>query len=84
MAHHKSAIQRIKTNKKSQEYNSHYKSMLKTLLKKIFSIKDKEQGISGLKEAYSLLDTLAKKNIIHKNKAAHQKARVARHIISLS
>ena len=84
MPHHKSAAKRIKTNLKRQIYNTHYKSMLKTLIKNILSITDKATGEQQLKKVYSLLDKLAQKNVIHKNKAANQKARLSKFVASLS
>jgi len=83
MPHHKSAIKRVKTNLKRQEYNKHYKAMMKNAIKKVLSIQDKELGLLELKNIYSLLDRIAKKNIIHKNKAANQKSRLAKYVASL-
>ena len=83
MPHHKSTIKRVKTNLKRQEYNTHYKTMMKTAIKKVLSIRDKELGLKELKNIYSLLDKLAKKKIIHKNKAANQKSRLAKYVASL-
>ena len=83
MAHHKSAIKRIRTNETSRQYNMHYKSMMKSEIKKILGMQDKEVAAQELNGAYSLLDKLAQKGIIHKNKAANQKARLTRHVASL-
>ncbi|MCK5739263.1 30S ribosomal protein S20 [bacterium] len=83
MAHHKSAIKRIKTNEKSRQRNNHYKSLMKSTLKSVFSTTEKEAAEGKMSGAISLLDKLASKGIIHKNKAANQKSRVARHINSL-
>lgn len=82
MAHHKSAIKRIKTNQKANESNRHYKSMMKTALKKVFENPEKENLEGNAKEAVSMLDKLARKGIIHKNKAANQKSRIARFLNS--
>ena len=83
MPHHKSTIKRVKTNLKRQEYNKHYKSMMKTAIKKVRVAQDKELGLIELQNTYSILDKLARKNIIHKNKAANQKARLAKFVASL-
>jgi len=83
MPHHKSALKRVKTNLKRQKYNTHYKSMMKSAIKKVLGSTVKETAIQSLKDIYSLLDKLAKKKIIHKNKAANQKAQMARFVNSL-
>ncbi len=84
MPRHKSAVKRVKTNMRSQKYNTHYKSMLKTAVKRLLEMTDKEQANAELKKTYSLLDTLARKNIIHQNKAANQKSRLAKRVSVLS
>lgn len=83
MPHHKSAIKRVRTNKKRQEYNKHYKTMIRSSVKNVLNAPDKEAGIQILRSTYSLLDKCARKNIIHKNTAANQKARLTKHVNSL-
>ena len=83
MPHHKSAIKRLKTNAKRNEYNKHYRSKMRSTVKNMLTMTEKEQALTSLDKAYSLLDKLVKKNIIHRNKAAHQKARLAKHVNSL-
>ena len=57
---------------------------MKTAIKKVLNIEDKEVIQKELKDTYALLDKLAAKRIIHKNKAANQKSRLARHANSLA
>jgi len=76
MAHHKSAFKRMKTNARDNERNRAYKSTLKTQIKKVRSAKNKEEGVALFRNAESMLDKLARKGIIHKNKAANQKAKL--------
>lgn len=83
MAHHKSAIKRIRTNEKSRQRNNHYKSLMKSTLKSVLSTTEKAAAEDKMNKAISLLDKLASKGIIHKNKAANQKSRVNRHVNSL-
>jgi small subunit ribosomal protein S20 len=77
MAHHKSALKRIETNVRDAEKNKAYLSALKTQLKKVRSAKSKDEAVIQFKSAASQLDKLVKKGIIHKNKAANQKSRLA-------
>jgi small subunit ribosomal protein S20 len=84
MAHHKSALKRIKTSWKQNRRNVSYKSEMKTSIKKVLSIKDKETIQPELNKTYALLDKLAAKKIIHKNKAANKKSKLARYANSLA
>ena len=83
MPHHKSTYKRVKTNLQRQLYNNHYKSKMKTAIKTVLNITDKEKAVEELNRTYSLLDRLARKKIIHPGKAANQKSRLAKHVSSL-
>ena len=84
MAHNKSTEKRIRTSWKQNRRNASYKSEMKTAIKKVLSITDKEAIKEELNNTSALLDKLAAKRIIHKNKAANQKSRLARHANSLA
>jgi small subunit ribosomal protein S20 len=84
MPQHKSCEKRVKTNAKSNQRNVGYKTQMKSSVKKIRSITDKEAIQDELKKTYSLLDKLASKKIIHKNKAANQKSKLSKYANSLS
>ncbi|MFQ5771919.1 MAG: 30S ribosomal protein S20 [bacterium] len=83
MANYPSAIRRIRRSKKSSERNIHYKSMMKTAIKSVLSAKDKESAEKVFTQTVSLLDKLASKGIIHKNKAANQKSQLALYVNKL-
>ncbi|RMH64367.1 MAG: 30S ribosomal protein S20 [Calditrichaeota bacterium] len=80
MAHHKSAIKRIRTSLKERAYNRHYKKQMRLAIKAVLNSDNKEQAATELKNAYKIIDRLAAKNIIHKNNAANKKARLARFV----
>jgi len=84
MAHHKSTQKRIQTNARDTERNRHYKSALKTQMKKVRSAETKEDGQKMFREATSLLDKLVNKGMIHKNKAANQKSKLSAFVEKLS
>jgi len=77
MAHHKSAIKRIKTNARDNARNRHYNSMLKSQIKKVRGSENKEDAEKNFRQAVSLLDRLTNKGIIHRNKAANQKSKLS-------
>ncbi|MGB9663776.1 MAG: 30S ribosomal protein S20 [Ignavibacteria bacterium] len=77
MATHKSAIKRHKQSLKRRAMNRARKSELKTWIKKIRTAPDKETAKAAYNKVVSLLDKLATKGIIHKNKASNQKSKLA-------
>ncbi|MBC8213683.1 MAG: 30S ribosomal protein S20 [Candidatus Marinimicrobia bacterium] len=84
MSINKSVMKRIRQARKAQASNKHYKSMMKTAIKKTMALTTKENSESILKDTISIIDKVAGKGIIHKNKAARQKSRVTSYINSLS
>ncbi len=78
MAHHKSALKRIRQAEKRRLRNKAYKGMMKTAIKKVRLAESKEQAVEALHRAYAILDKLVSKGIIAKNKAANKKSRLAR------
>jgi len=84
MAHHKSAIKRSKKSIIENNRNIHNKSTLRTAIKNVLSASDLETAKKELRNTVSLLDKMVVKGIIHKNKAANQKSRLARYVNSLA
>jgi small subunit ribosomal protein S20 len=80
MANHKSAIKRIRTNNRRRTRNSYQTVTTRTSLKKVFTSTNKTEAQAMLPKVYSLLDRMAKKNLIHKNKAANLKSELAVHV----
>ena len=83
MAQHKSAEKRIRQSEKRRERNRHYTSLMRTVVKRVRTLTDKNQAEMALKEAVQLLDKLAAKRVIHRNKAANQKLKLTRLVNSL-
>jgi small subunit ribosomal protein S20 len=78
MATHQSAIKRIRQSKRRTLRNRQYRAKMRTTLKKIVEAKDRQSVGKDLQSAVSLLDKLVNRGIIHRNKAANQKSRLAR------
>ena len=76
MAHHKSALKRIRSSETKRLRNKYYLKTTRTFIKKLMKSTDKEEARELYKKVSSLLDKLAKKNIIHKNNAANKKAKL--------
>ena len=84
MAHHKSAQKRIRTSEAAKLYNRGFRKQYRTSLKSLLEAKDQKSAEEHLKKAVSVLDKMASKHIIHKNKAANQKAKLMNIYNSLS
>ncbi len=83
MANHKSAIKRIRANDKKRDANRYYAKTMRNALKKIRSTNEKEEANAQLPKMTSLIDKLAKKRIIHKNKASNLKSGLMKKINKL-
>lgn len=83
MANHKSAIKRIRANATKRLRNRYQAKSTRTVIKSIRTTKDKKEASELLQKVYAMLDKLAKKNIIHKNKAANQKSKLTKFVNSL-
>ena len=83
MAHHLSAKKRIRQVEKRRLNNRDYAKPTRNALKKLRSTKNKEEATAQLPGLASMLDKLAKKNIIHKNKAANLKSSITHYVNSL-
>ena len=76
MAHHKSAIKRIRTNNKANLRNRHYRSLLKTSIRRVLENQDDAKIRDDLRLACATLDRLAGKRIINRNTAGRKKSQL--------
>ena len=84
MANHKSAKKRIKTNEKARLRNRRYMIKLRTALRTFREASSKDEAQGLLNDNIALLDSLAGKGIIHKNRAARTKSRMYHKIAKMS
>jgi small subunit ribosomal protein S20 len=84
MANHKSAEKRIRANETKQERNRYQAKTMRNALKNLRSMKDKKKAGELLPGLTSMLDKLAKKNVIHKSKAANLKSKLTKMVNGLS
>jgi small subunit ribosomal protein S20 len=80
MANHKSAEKRIRANETKRARNQYQHKTTRTMVKKLKTTTKKDEAQALLKEVSSMIDKLAKKNIIHWKKAANQKSKLARRV----
>ena len=84
MAHHKSALKRIRQSRERRLYNRQNKKQIKEAVKAVFASDSYEAGMEKLKLATHLLDRLSLRGVIHKNTAANRKSSMARFLNSLN
>jgi small subunit ribosomal protein S20 len=84
MANHKSAKKRIRANETKRLRNRYQHKTTRTSIKKLTAAKTKDEANELLKEVTSMIDKLAKKNIIHWKKAANQKSQLAKMVSNLA
>ena len=78
MAHHQSSKKRIRQDAKKRLHNRYYKKTTRTAIKNLRATKDKEEAVEMLPKVKCLIDKLAKKNQIHKNKASNLKSKLTK------
>ena len=83
MANHKSALKRIRSNEVKRLRNKHQHKTTRNAIKKLRELTNKKAAEKLFPSVVSMVDKLAKKNIIHANKAANLKSGLTKHIASL-
>lgn len=81
MAHHKSAIKRIKQNKVRNARNRHVRSTLRTFIKRVreaVETKDATAAREALQAAIPVIDKAATKGVIHPSNASRNVSRLTR------
>ena len=83
MANHQSALKRIRQNEKKRLHNKYYAKTMRNALKDFRSLTDKKKAEESFPKMFALIDKLVRKNIIHKNKAANLKSKMAKQVSAL-
>lgn len=78
MANHDSSKKRIRQSEKKRVHNRYFAVTTRNLIKKFNSLESKEEAQVMLPKVTSMVDRLAKRNIIHKNKAANLKSKMTK------
>ena len=83
MANHKSAQKRVRSDEKKRDRNRYQHKTARNAVSKLRASEDAKEATEMLPKVSSMLDKLAKNNVIHKNKAANLKSSLAAHISKL-
>ncbi len=77
-----SELKRVRQSRRDNLRNRHYKSMMKTSIKKVLQA-DKQEASEFLNQAITTIDRVCGKGIIHKNRASHHKSKLTKYVNSL-
>jgi small subunit ribosomal protein S20 len=83
MAHHKSAKKRIRQDAKKRLENRYYKKTARSAIAKLREMEDSTEASTFLPKVVSMIDSLAKRNTWHANKAANLKSSLTKHVNGL-
>ncbi len=87
MANSPQARKRARQAEKRRKHNHSRRSMMRTYIKKVvraIEAGDREAAVAAYQAAVPVIDRLANKGLIHKNKAARHKRRLNAHIKAMS
>jgi len=80
MANHKSSLKRIRQTAARKAHNHYYAKSTRNAVRDLRKTTDKVAATQALPKVSSMLDKLAKRHIIHVNKASNLKSKLARMI----
>lgn len=83
MANHQSALKSIRSNEKKRVLNRYQHKTTRNAIKAMRLETDKTGAAEKLPIVISMIDKLAKKNVIHFNKASNLKSKLTKHVASL-
>lgn len=83
MANHKSALKRMRQAAKRRVHNAYYHKTTRNAIRRLRANTDKSDASAKLPSVISMIDKLAKRNIIHSNKAANLKSKLTKHVNAL-
>ena len=84
MANHKSSIKRIRQTEKRRLHSRYYAKNMRNEVKKFRALTDKSEAENQLPMMYHIIDKVAKRGIIHRNKAANLKSKLTKFMNKLA
>jgi len=84
MANHKATQKDVRQSSKRRERNKYYGKTTRNAIRDLKEVKETKEAGDALPKVSSMIDKLAKKGIIHKNKAANLKRKLAKKINTLA
>lgn len=84
MANHKATKKDIRQSEKRRDRNRYYGKTTRNAIRKLLAVSDKTAATEELSKVISMIDKLAKRNVIHKNKASNLKSGIVKKINALA
>ncbi|MBR5783921.1 MAG: 30S ribosomal protein S20 [Bacteroidales bacterium] len=80
MANHKSSKKRIRSSERKRIENRYYAKTMRNALRDFRALEEKTVAVERLPKMISIIDKLAKRSVIHKNKASNLKSKLMRKV----
>lgn len=84
MANHKATKKHARQSLKRRDHNRYYGRTTRNAIRSLLNNTEKEAAEKQLPKVVSMIDKLAKHNIIHKNKAAHLKSKLTKKVAAIA
>jgi len=84
MANHKATKKAVRQTTKRRDRNRYYGKTTRNAIRGLLALDNKEEAIAQLPKVEAMIDKLAKRNVIHKNKAGNLKSGIAKKIAALA
>lgn len=84
MANHKATRKDVRQSAARRDRNRYYGKTTRNAIRSLQEVKDVKEAGTELVKVASMIDKLAKRGVIHKNKAANLKSKLAKRINKLA
>jgi len=84
MANHKATKKDIRQSEKRRDRNRYYGKTTRNAIRKLLGLATKTEAMEELPKVVSMIDKLAKRNVIHKNKAGNLKSGIVKKLNTLA
>ena len=84
MANHKATRKDVRQSAKRRDRNRYYGKTTRNAIRDLKEIKDVKEAGDKLTSVASMIDKLAKRGVIHKNKAANLKSKLTKKVNALA
>ncbi len=84
MANHKATKKDVRQSEKRRDRNRYYGKTTRNAIRTLLATTDKAAATDALPKVISMIDKLAKRNVIHKNKASNLKSGIVNKINALA
>ena len=84
MANHKATRKDVRQSEKRRDRNRYYRKTTRNAIRNLLATATKSEANEGLSKVISMIDKLAKRNVIHKNKASNLKSGIVKRVNAMA